>query len=745
MRFSKRKSTLAALGRRLFGKQQEHNSSESTPRNEGIISEERDALLDGDMLPDRTASLNREEDYSASLGNFSMDPIQRLWVKLGHFSRQLSRAQTGADAAGWDEQAMTDLAEALDIALNNDLQMICTPLIDVGRILASYQAVGKPAHCLPFLFEAYDQLSMIAGDVVVGTVSEAVQRRWEELYEAQVRRMREEGIPLIEDDENEEDASASVATEGSESVPAEPAVAFPPDAADTAPDATGSNNLDSAAPQAEPASSRPEDPFFRQIDHTIEQMDNLPDTPDADIPRDLPPPPPDESTLSSDGWRSVISEISAPPDSEPSSGEAESATAPDLPPVREDAQPAEPVADTATVEEPVSMPMSEDAPPAGEPETPPVSCEQHDAPLEETVQDGESAPDENANLIAFPVSRADEQEAESPETQSGAADAQPDTLPDNLPDTEPAPPRESAAETGDTATVAPPVPEDVETGADRSTPDLPETDTPPEATGDAAEEAPDEQAVAELPAATEAEPETRAPEDPVDALNRAVQEAILAGNIPEARVLAIKLAAALARREVEHAEASISATAQDLETNRARIDEGCQREIDAQNRLQRVETQIAERQEDQAQNRQRLIEIDGDIQARQNRISELEEQIRRLQELRTAELEKLRDRELERETVLARESLLDAELSALEAEAEAAKDFLNDARERLEHLRAEREKLEAQLAAWQQERDRREKHVQEIEAPITSGARAPEPVADPPSPEAGDADQPLLC
>ncbi|HOQ89295.1 MAG TPA: hypothetical protein PLX03_04090, partial [Candidatus Hydrogenedentes bacterium] len=82
---------------------------------------------------------------------------------------------------------------------------------------------------------------------------------------------------------------------------------------------------------------------------------------------------------------------------------------------------------------------------------------------------------------------------------------------------------------------------------------------------------------------------------------------------------------------------------------------------------------------------------------------------------------------------------------ALEAEAEAAKDFLNDARERLEHLRAEREKLEAQLAAWQQERDRREKHVQEIEAPITSGARAPEPVADPPSPEAGDADQPLLC
>ncbi|HOQ90858.1 MAG TPA: hypothetical protein PLX03_12020, partial [Candidatus Hydrogenedentes bacterium] len=80
MRFSKRKSTLAALGRRLFGKQQEHNSSESTPRNEGIIPEERDALLDGDMLPDRTASLNREEDYSASLGNFSMDPIQRLWV-----------------------------------------------------------------------------------------------------------------------------------------------------------------------------------------------------------------------------------------------------------------------------------------------------------------------------------------------------------------------------------------------------------------------------------------------------------------------------------------------------------------------------------------------------------------------------------------------------------------------------------------------------------------------------------------
>ncbi|HPO31074.1 MAG TPA: hypothetical protein PKX28_07525, partial [Candidatus Hydrogenedentes bacterium] len=174
VRFGKRKNTLAALGRRLFGKQQE--SSSSGQSDEGIAREERDALLDGTPYQGSSSTYSQDMEPLSGFGSLSMDPIQQLWAKLGHFSRLLSRAQGSANATDWDDQAMADLAEALEIALNNDMQTICTPLIDVGRVLASYRAVGKPALCLPFLFEAYDQLSMIAGDMAVGSVSEAVQR-----------------------------------------------------------------------------------------------------------------------------------------------------------------------------------------------------------------------------------------------------------------------------------------------------------------------------------------------------------------------------------------------------------------------------------------------------------------------------------------------------------------------------------------------------------------------------------------
>jgi len=738
VRFGKRKNTLAALGRRLFGKQQEQAAG-SPARNEGVVREERDALLDSGPYEDSQSPYTQDLEPSPGF-SFSMDPIQKLWVKLGHFSRQLSRAQTGAGASGWDDQAMADLAEALEIALNNDMQMICIPLIDVGRVLASYRAVGKPIQCLPFLFEAYDQLSMIAGDVVVGTVSEAVQRRWEELYDAQVRRMREEGIPLVEDDEDTEDEDenqrpASATTEVSDST-----VVKTETEDITAVSIAASGSFDTTDQTAAAFSeTRAEQEFFEEVDQAMEQMKDT----DEDATEHLPPPPPDESILSTSGWQSVISEIAQPTGEKDLPKPTELPVPPEFP--RSDdratalsaarAQAQVPDQSEETVFQPdISAPIAADIPDTIEREAAPESQDQaaqSAKPVQSTAAD---------NLISFPA--AWDNSSASEETESAAAWA--DTAGAEESATPTSPDSEvDAAQTDETAAHEPDVDaEENQTMVTAETPvsvqtadTLPLTAPEISAASSTSESLSGESVETDTPVQQE--------EDPVEALNRAMQKAILAGKIADARVLAIKLAAALARREVEHAEQTIAETALELENNRIRIEEAHRREQEAEERVARVEAQIAERQEDQADNRQRLMEIDSDIQSRQARIEELEAQIRRLQELRANELDKLRDKELERESVLARDSLLDAELSALDAEEEAARDFLTDARDRLAHLRTEREKLEARLAEWQQERDRRARHVEEIEAPLYP--KTPPRDSGEQSAPAGQNDQPMLC
>ena len=733
MRFGKRKNTLAALGRRLFGKQQE-KPTENPLRDEGVVREERDALLDSGFYQDSQSA--NFQDAEPSTGIFTpIDPIQRLWIKLGHFSRQLSRAQDGTDAAGWDEQAMTDLAESLEIALNNDMPMICTPLIDVGRVLASYRAAGKPTQCLSFLLEAYDQLSMIAGDVVVGSVSEAVQRRWEELYDAQVRRMQEEGIPLIEDDEDDEEG-------GDNQGPAICSNAVPdPDVmTGTAEDRTGRpidvpgcfGTLELEISAARPETRAEQEPF-EEVDQAMEQMAD----PDGDIMEQLPPPPPDESILSSSGWQSVISEITQPQAEHNPPIPAETS-------VPSDFSPAD--GDLTVHQEPVPSPetVSEDRDSALSPGHPAAMSEQAADPEPQVQLQASPERDKTAasdNLLSFPpAARPYPPEAEetiplAEPTEAGRAEEPVDQI---------SPDRD--AETFPTAETEAPVPENL-AGEDKTM--LPaESGELIHAVEQPSVTDPETVEASSLPGTLsaiqkEAAAAVQQGEDPVDAINRSMQQAILDGNIAEARVLAIRLAAALARREVEHADQTIAETTLELENNQARIEEACRREQEAQERVARVEAQIVERRGDQAANRQQLMEIDSNSQSHKARIEELEAQIRRLQELRANELDKLRDKELERESVLARDSLLDAELSALDAEEEAARDFLSDARDRLSHLRTEREKLETRLKEWQQERDRRARHVEEIEAPLLP--RISPGDAGEPSDPAGQNDQPLLC
>jgi len=730
VRFGKRKNTLAALGRRLFGKQQE--SSSSGQSDEGIAREERDALLDGTPYQGSSSTYSQDMEPLSGFGSLSMDPIQQLWAKLGHFSRLLSRAQGSANATDWDDQAMADLAEALEIALNNDMQTICTPLIDVGRVLASYRAVGKPAQCLPFLFEAYDQLSMIAGDMAVGSVSEAVQRRWEELYDAQARHMRAEGIPLLEDDENDEDeerpetVADAPASVDSPSIPEQgpmDAPASPPGNGDSPErDTTGGAIPETGADRA----------FFEDVDDALKNMEEA----GEETETSLPPPPPDESILSTSGWQSVMTEITQPASVGNLPQPTESVVPPAFPPqVDEPDTTINPDAGVSAYPEETTMEADTSAQ-----VVPDHAIPSEHVPPEETADDTPSKATDLAdmeqketsdNLITFPLP-TEERVSSAPDMTTDI----PDTGPDAMEPSATTPHDVDAIVDAATPETGHPEPRNEDTLPPDSDEAVPNEDVSPD-TADTPANANEPLDTSPQPSA-DPHPVVHEPApDPVEAINRAMQEAMRAGNVAEARVLAIRLAAALARQEVEHAEQTIAATMLELENNLNRLDEASQREREAEERVARVEAQIAERQEDQATNRQHLMEIDSDIQARKARVEDLEAQIRCLQELRANELDRLRDKELERESILARDSLLDAELSALDAEEEAARDFLNDARDRITHLRNERESLEARLVEWQQERDRRARHVEEIEAPLNP--------KDPPSDPSAPDQQPLLC
>ncbi len=261
----------------------------------------------------------------------------------------------------------------------------------------------------------------------------------------------------------------------------------------------------------------------------------------------------------------------------------------------------------------------------------------------------------------------------------------------------------------------------------------PETETEPEE--DAVEE-PEIEAEPEADAEPEAEPEPEAAapdapapvavtaaavvvEETVEALNVAMQQAIMGGDVAQAKTLAIRLAASLARREIDTAQDHLAAAQDRLDKNGAAIAEGLHRVSDAEARVLHAETEITAREDESQVCRVRISAYDEEIHTLKDEVADLDAQIQALQEHRATEAALLHERESERAAAVAGDSLIQTEILSLNEEEDAAREFLEDARNKLDTMRAERIRIEAEIAAICTDVERRKRSVRAIERPLS--------------------------
>ncbi len=207
-------------------------------------------------------------------------------------------------------------------------------------------------------------------------------------------------------------------------------------------------------------------------------------------------------------------------------------------------------------------------------------------------------------------------------------------------------------------------------------------------------------------------------EETVEALNAAMQQAIMTGDVAQAKTLAIRLAASLARREIDTAQDNLAVARDRLSMNGSAIEEGQHRVSDAEARVQHAETEISAREAESQACRERISKLDEEIHARKEEVDGLDAQIQALQERRANEAAALHERESERAASVAGESLIQTEIESLNEEEEAAREFLESARAKLDTMRAERIRIEGEISAICADVERRKRSVRSIERPL---------------------------
>ncbi len=284
---------------------------------------------------------------------------------------------------------------------------------------------------------------------------------------------------------------------------------------------------------------------------------------------------------------------------------------------------------------------------------------------------------------------------------------------------------ESAREETDTGSDA--TEEDADTGETEASC---ETPTPDNCDESGAGEETQEEVSDGGAAAAPAEEPAPAPEPPapptVDEINKAMQTAILAGDVAGAKVLALHLAAALARQEADHVAAALDGARSRLELNGQAAEDAARRVREAEERVRSAEEQIAAREADARDARARMGALDGEIAETRGELEDLDARIAALQEERAAAAQRLREREIARTDTVAAESLVSSEIEALMEEEEAAGEFLEKARGRVADLEEGRRGILGDILALETELEERRRAIGEITRPLDGGGAAAE-------------------
>ena len=180
-----------------FGRRVKHRLQESaTPGDSGssalgiVAGAERDAILD----------FNRSAPDTGQNSPYDADPTQELLTALGHFQQNLSDAQAGAAQEDWSDEAMNQLISGVEVALGQNWREVVEALTDTGRVLHTFEGVGRANECVPFLCDAYEILCLMAGDLIVDSIRQSVKDKWHNRFIVAIAEMEAAGLTLIEDD-----------------------------------------------------------------------------------------------------------------------------------------------------------------------------------------------------------------------------------------------------------------------------------------------------------------------------------------------------------------------------------------------------------------------------------------------------------------------------------------------------------------------------------------------------------------
>lgn len=235
-------------------------------------------------------------------------------------------------------------------------------------------------------------------------------------------------------------------------------------------------------------------------------------------------------------------------------------------------------------------------------------------------------------------------------------------------------------------------------------------------------------------AAPEPEPEPGTPE----ALLRTAQRAMAAGNVADAKVFALQLAANMARLEADQVQARISLIEKDIEANSDAVTAGELAVNEAEERVRHLEEDVSRCQRELEDKGNQINSIREEVASVEGTVDDLNRQIADLEARRDAEAERLAGCQASLEDNLNEEGRMKAELESLQEEETGSRENLDGARERVRSLQESGSGHAAALESTQKELSKRQKAVEDIENTIrhVSGAADEE---DAPTETAGDA------
>lgn len=649
MKFGRRNSWVE-VGRRLLAER-------FAEQDEALIQEERNALLQVAQGIAETPIESHPEDYEENTAA-SADPTQMLLTVLGRFNRAVAKAEANPQGS-WTDECIEQIVAGIEIAVRNHWDNLREALTDTARILQTYEDADIPYEAVYFLKDSYEILCLMVGDLIVDNVRSGAMNKWRERYHLAVKELERFGLEPIPDDMPEEAP-----------IPAAPAAArgqiIPFNAPQRRDDADAFNMTEEvvAAPPQQP------DAFAEDAEAIQEESPYVPEVPETES----------ELIIEVEDRR-----IYVPDDAVEAEAEAE--------------------------EEPALWSLPEETLPAAEDAA---------AAAEEEIAQEMLLFEESLAAKTAPESREEDTETEAVDIEviavERASDEELENTDEEIAIVAEAPAQETAAamhtatfETGDEAAMsaaeAEAAAEDalavLSTRPERAPARLEqEEDLFSSIEATVPEETPAAEAVhgaAIAQPATAAAASTAPAEGTPEHLLYSAQAAMARGDIASAKLLALQVAADMARIEAERAA---------VELGRAKTlrEETCGQIQNAQREVAAAEASLGARLQARATQERALAAKRAEIRGIEESMAEIEqgirqidEQIARLQAQREAECERLGEVQAVDAAERREESRLIEEIEVLGAQEQDAEQALRAARGRVAALEEERSKREAAI------------------------------------------------